>query len=85
MLKRSWIASIVLLIFLIYALGLLQDEQFIQAYNTWLPQRFSSEFDDPIFMVLNSTDTPFNITLDFSNCKFFGNAYTKDIESREHV
>jgi hypothetical protein len=71
--KRSWTVSIVLLICLIYALGLLQDEQFIQAYNSWIPQRLGEEYEDPIVLVLNSTYAPFNISLEFSNCKFFLN------------
>ncbi|KAI6182363.1 Beta-1,4-N-acetylgalactosaminyltransferase bre-4 [Aphelenchoides bicaudatus] len=64
--KRSWTVSIALLICLIYVIGLLQDEQFIQTY-TWLPQRLSNDYDDPIFLVLNSTEAPLNSSLDFSN------------------
>jgi hypothetical protein len=62
--KKSWGIAIILFICLIYAVGLLQDEQFIQSYTSWLPQRLAggADYEDPIFMVLNSTDTPFNIS-----------------------
>jgi hypothetical protein len=62
--RRSWTLSLLLIICLIYTLGLFQDEQFIQAYTSWLPQKLSGEYEDPILKVLNSTDTPFNISLE---------------------
>jgi hypothetical protein len=72
--RRSWVFPIIVLIFLIYAIGFQVDEQFIESYGSWLPHRLKgdgSDYEDPILAVLNSTEAPFNITDDsFANGLF---------------
>ncbi|KAI6178792.1 Beta-1,4-N-acetylgalactosaminyltransferase bre-4 [Aphelenchoides besseyi] len=68
---KSWsLLFFVVIIFLIYIVGLQLDEQFVD--SSWLPKRLSipwtynsSEEDDPLFAILNSTEPPLNFTSGF--------------------